>query len=79
VASLEVTRFATGRKNALQLEVNGSRGGLRFDLERMNELLFCSDPAEGYRQQLVTERWHPYLDALVATGSRAGLRAHVHA
>ena len=34
----EATRFATGRKNALRLEVNGSRGSLAFDFEAMNEL-----------------------------------------
>ena len=34
------TRAATGRTNAMQLEVYGSAGGLRFDFERMNELLF---------------------------------------
>ncbi len=40
VASFEATRFATGRKNALRIEVNGSRGSLAFDQERMNELEF---------------------------------------
>src|SRR3712207_8355301 len=31
------TRFATGRKNGLKIEVNGSKGSLVFDLERLNE------------------------------------------
>jgi predicted dehydrogenase len=48
VASLEVSRFATGRKNALQIEVYGSRGGLAFDLERLNELrYFDAKPRTG--------------------------------
>ena len=34
----EATRFATGRKNAIRLEVNGSEGSLAFDFEAMNEL-----------------------------------------
>jgi predicted dehydrogenase len=34
----EATRFATGRKNAIRLEVNGSRGSIAFDFEDMNVL-----------------------------------------
>ncbi len=47
LASLEATRFAAGRKNALSLEINGSSGSLIFDLEEMNRLKFFSrdDPA----------------------------------
>ena len=38
VGSFEATRFATGRKNAARLEINGSTGSIAFDLEAMNEL-----------------------------------------
>jgi predicted dehydrogenase len=73
LATFEATRFASGRKNALRIEVNGSRGSLAFDLERLNELEFC-DTAEfpgttggpltqGFRRILVTEPGHPYLSA----------------
>jgi predicted dehydrogenase len=67
VASYEATRFATGRKNALRIEVNGSLGSLAFDLERLNELEFYDatrPPAEqGFSRILVTEPEHPYLSA----------------
>jgi predicted dehydrogenase len=67
LASFEATRFATGRKNALRIEINGSRGSLAFDLERLNELEFCDavdDAATaGFRRILVTEPGHPYLSA----------------
>lgn len=67
VISLEVSRMATGRKNALQIEVYGSTGGLRFDLESLNELWVSdeSDPAEarGWTRVLVTEPEHDYLRA----------------
>jgi predicted dehydrogenase len=72
LATFEATRFATGRKNALRIEVNGSRGSLAFDLERLNELEFCDaagssgtgDAAtQGFRRILVTEPGHPYLSA----------------
>jgi predicted dehydrogenase len=46
--NLEATRFATGRKNANRFEIYGDRGGLHFNLERLNELEFCSldDPED---------------------------------
>jgi predicted dehydrogenase len=65
VATFEATRFATGRKNAMRIEVNGSEGSLAFDFESMNELSFY-DGAEdastaGFRRILVTESEHPYM------------------
>jgi predicted dehydrogenase len=67
VATFEATRFATGRKNGLRVEINGSAGSIAFDLERLNELAFHDatvDPAEqGFNRILVTEPGHPYLDA----------------
>jgi predicted dehydrogenase len=66
-ASFEATRFATGRKNSLRIEVNGSDGSLAFDLESLNELSFhdaTEDPMTGgFRRILVTEPEHPYLAA----------------
>jgi predicted dehydrogenase len=67
LATFEATRFATGRKNQLRIELNGDRGSLAFDLERLNELEFwdrADDSAEaGFRRILVTEPGHPYLSA----------------
>jgi predicted dehydrogenase len=67
LASFEATRFASGRKNALLIEVNGDRGSVRFDLERLNELQFHDHTGDavtaGSRRILVTEPGHPYLSA----------------
>jgi predicted dehydrogenase len=67
LASFEVSRFATGRKNGLRLEINGSEGSLAFDLERLNELEFFSlhdeGDSAGFRRILVTEPGHPYISA----------------
>lgn len=76
VASFEATRFAAGRKNALRIELNGSRGSLAFDLEAMNELQFYdgtddSDIA-GFRRILVTEPSHPYVGAWWPPGHLLG-------
>ncbi|HEV3148740.1 MAG TPA: Gfo/Idh/MocA family oxidoreductase [Chthoniobacterales bacterium] len=66
LASLEATRFAPGRKNSLTLEINGNAGSLFFDLEEMNRLRFFNvrDPQDrqGFRDILVTEPTHPYMD-----------------
>ena len=65
VASFEATRFALGRKNAIRIGINGSRGSLAFDFEDMNVLHFFDgdEPAEtaGFRRIVVTEPGHPYV------------------
>jgi predicted dehydrogenase len=65
-ATFEASRFATGKKNSLRIEINGERGSLAFDLERLNELEIY-DPSEGdlagARRVLVTEPDHPYVKA----------------
>ncbi|MET9866027.1 Gfo/Idh/MocA family oxidoreductase [Streptomyces sp. NPDC006386] len=76
IASFEATRYATGRKNALRIELNGERGSLAFDLERLNELSFhdgTQPGAEaGFRRILVTEPDHPYLEAWWPPGHGLG-------
>ena len=65
LAAFEATRFATGRKNAIRIEINGADGSLAFDFEDMNvlHLLQNSDGPEvaGFRRILVTEPVHPYI------------------
>ncbi|WBB79724.1 Gfo/Idh/MocA family oxidoreductase [Micromonospora sp. WMMD882] len=67
LATYEASRFATGRKNALRVEINGSLGTVVFDLERLNELEFydATRPAaeQGFSRILVTEADHPYMSA----------------
>src|SRR6185295_7270932 len=48
LANLEATRFALGRKNHIEIEINGSNGSLHFDLEDLNRLKFfnAEDPPE---------------------------------
>jgi predicted dehydrogenase len=65
MGTLEVSTFCLGRKNYLTFEVNGTRGSLCFNLERLNELEVClAEPVRrrdrGFKTVLVTERDHPY-------------------
>ena len=59
VGTVEASRFCPGRKNALTWEVNGSKGSIAFDLERLNELQH-SDGTGGFRTVLVSEPEHPF-------------------
>jgi predicted dehydrogenase len=59
VGTIEATRFATGRKNSFRWEINGSKGSLAFDLERLNELQH-SEGSLGFRNILVSEADHPF-------------------
>jgi len=76
VGTFEATRFANGRRNGQRLEINGSKGSLVFELERMNELqLFSSTDAEhlqGFKLINVTEACHPYMSAYWPVGHIIG-------
>jgi predicted dehydrogenase len=76
LATFEATRFATGRKNAMRIELNGSDGSLAFDFESMNELHVYDGtvPAEdaGFRRILATEPGHPYVSAWWPPGHGLG-------
>jgi predicted dehydrogenase len=74
LGSIEATRMATGRKNHNRFEINGTRGSLAFDLERMNELELYeeSGPESGFRRILVTDRAHPYIEGAWPPGHIIG-------
>jgi predicted dehydrogenase len=76
LGTFEATRFASGRKNAIRLEVNGSDGSLAFDFESMNELQFHDHTEDtetaGFRRILVTEPTHPYAQAWWPPGHGLG-------
>ncbi len=66
IGTYEATRFAAGRKNQMRWEINGSKGTIVFDSERLNELLVNivdskpGEHAQGFRTVLVSEAYHPY-------------------
>jgi predicted dehydrogenase len=65
IGTLEATRFAAGRKNYEVFEINGERGSIRFNLERMNELevFWVTDQpkeTQGFHTVSVTENYHPF-------------------
>ena len=67
IGTLEASRFAGGRKNHEVLEINGEKGSIHFNLERMNELdVFWvgEEPKEtqGFHNVLITEGYHPFYE-----------------
>lgn len=73
---LEASRFAWGRKNAMRIEISGSRGALCFDFEEMNVLHHydATTPARtaGFTRILATEPDHPFVDAWWPPGHGLG-------
>ena len=75
IGVFEATRYALGRKNAMRLEVNGTKGSLAFDFEEMNVLSYydaAESPDAGFRRIFVTEPEHPYVGNWWPTGHGLG-------
>ena len=84
IGSFECTRYASGRKNHNQFEINGSEGSLIFDLEKMNELKFFSTSGpsteQGFSTILATDPEHEYVGNWWPPGHIIGYEhAFVHA
>ena len=83
LANLEATRFALGRKNCIEIEINGSLGSLCFDFEDMNRLKHFDnsrpEDRQGFADILVTQpgRRPSLRGAVVAAGAHRRLRAHL--
>jgi predicted dehydrogenase len=79
LGTFEATRFAAGRKNYNTFEINGSRGTIIFNLERMNELEYYNcddtDKAQGFRTIQATADCHPFMS--FGNGPRYWPIAHI--
>ncbi len=84
LGTFEATRFANGRKNYNSFEINGSKGSIAFNLERMNNLQYLSSEDEpgvqGYRDILITNgAAHPYVGHWWPGGHIIGWEhSHIH-
>lgn len=76
LGSFEATRFAAGHRCTNSFEINGSKGSIKFDFERMNELhVFFRDDADdvqGFRRVLATDPAHAYMEAWWPAGHGIG-------
>lgn len=67
MGTVEASRFCQGRKNYNCLEINGEKGSIQFNLERLSELnVFWADeePKEtrGFHNTIIGEQYHPYME-----------------
>ncbi|SDF41057.1 Predicted dehydrogenase [Halorubrum xinjiangense] len=60
--SFEASRVAEGHKNDHTIAVHGTKGSLKFSLERLNELEVLREGNRGYETVLVTQESDPYVD-----------------
>ncbi|NLV91463.1 MAG: Gfo/Idh/MocA family oxidoreductase [Firmicutes bacterium] len=76
MGTFEATRFATGHDNTNWFEINGSKGAIRFNFERMNELEYYNredeDGYRGFRVIQATHPSHPYMEAWWPAGHIIG-------
>ncbi len=77
IASLEASRVARGWKGRQVVEWNGTDGSLWWDMEDLNRLhvFYASDEADGtggFRDVLVTQTDHPFLDMWWPPGHTIG-------
>ncbi|MBJ9990403.1 Gfo/Idh/MocA family protein [Paenibacillus cellulositrophicus] len=76
LGSFEATRFAAGHRSTNSFEINGSKGSVKFDFERMNELeVYFTDDQEdvqGFRRVLATDAAHAYSHAWWPAGHTIG-------
>ena len=74
--TFEATRLAPGRRNYNAWEINGTKGSIAFNLERLNELQVYFEDDEkglqGFRTINVTEEVHPYTAAFWPAGHIIG-------
>ena len=79
IGSFEATRFAGGNRDRFTFEINGSKGSLYFDFQRLNELRYYSwndsVQQQGYRTIVVGQSEHPYVGNWWPTGLGLGYDA----
>jgi predicted dehydrogenase len=76
LGSFEATRLAPGHRCTNAFEINGSKGSVRFDFERLNELeVYFTDDAkdvQGFRKIIATDPAHAYAEAWWPPGLTIG-------
>ncbi|MBT8162234.1 Gfo/Idh/MocA family oxidoreductase [Arthrobacter sp. GN70] len=76
LATFRASRIATGRKGRQRLEITGEHGSLVWNMEDLNRLqVFIEDQdntISGYRDVLVTEMDHPFMNYWFAPGHIIG-------
>ena len=62
IGTIEGSRIACGYGHTGRIEVDGTRGSIRFDVERLNELEIADGIASGFRTIQAIRAGHPFAD-----------------
>lgn len=62
LGSIEASRVAAGYQHTSRFQVDGTKGSLRFDVARLNELEIADDLSSGFRTIQVIAPHHPFAD-----------------
>jgi predicted dehydrogenase len=62
IGTIEGSRIACGYGHTGRIEIDGSQGSIKFDVERLNELQIADGVASGFRAVQVTHAGHPLSD-----------------
>lgn len=76
LGTMEASRLAHGRENHAVIEVNGTKGSLLFNMERLNELQISdglpSSDRRGFRTIFITDLKHPFGNKSLGNGHIIG-------
>ncbi len=62
IGSIEASRVAAGYQHTSRFQVDGTRGSVRFDVARLNELEIADSTTSGFRTIQVIHEGHPFSD-----------------
>jgi len=69
---IEGSRVATGHKNTNRIELIGTKGAIRYDVERLNEFELKRENDRGFQTISATDPSDPYVDAWWPPGHGIG-------
>jgi len=62
IGSIEASRVAAGYQHTSRFQVDGTKGSLRFDVARLNEIEIADNLSSGFRTIQVIQEGHPFSD-----------------
>ena len=62
IGTLEGSRIAAGYGHSVRIQVDGTKGSLRFEVERLNEIEIADGIGSGFRTVQVVKPHHPFAD-----------------
>jgi predicted dehydrogenase len=62
IGSIEASRVAAGYQHTSRFQIDGTKGSIRFDVARLNELEIADSLTSGFRTIQIIQEKHPFSD-----------------